>query len=144
MAFSPDGQLLASGSFHATVRVWDVCRATERRCFRGHGGRARSIDRCVHKPGGARTFRPIPAAHGLLPATGILKSAWDNSFEWLARQRLILLEAAGVDETADRPESSCQGRLSSNLDRGLTAGRAKFTLCVSFTPCHDSARRAAL
>jgi WD40 repeat protein len=36
VAFSPDGQMLASGSYDKTIKLWDVQSGQEVRTFRGH------------------------------------------------------------------------------------------------------------
>jgi WD40 repeat protein len=43
MAFSPDGKMLASGSFDQTVCLWDVQSGQVIRTLTGHGHRVRSV-----------------------------------------------------------------------------------------------------
>ena len=43
MAFSPDGQTLATWSFDKTIRLWDVGSGDLLRTLRGHTGRVDSI-----------------------------------------------------------------------------------------------------
>jgi WD40 repeat protein len=43
VAFSPDGQALASAGADATVRLWDVATGKECRVLRGHRGGVRSL-----------------------------------------------------------------------------------------------------
>jgi WD40 repeat protein/tetratricopeptide (TPR) repeat protein len=52
IAFSPDGQLLASGSSDQTVRIWVVATGAEQLCLRGHRSRVQCVafhpnGRCV-------------------------------------------------------------------------------------------------
>ena len=49
VAFSDDGQLLASGSNDNTVRIWDVASGQLIKALRGHGGRVRAV---AFAPGG--------------------------------------------------------------------------------------------
>ena len=44
VAFSPNGQLLASGSDDNTIRVWDTASGKPLRALRGHGNAVRSIE----------------------------------------------------------------------------------------------------
>jgi WD40 repeat protein len=43
VAFSPDGQLLASAGEDGTVRMWDVATGRELQTIRGHGSAVRSV-----------------------------------------------------------------------------------------------------
>jgi WD40 repeat protein len=43
VAFSPDGQALASGSWHSTVKLWDVASRTEIATLAGHEFSANSV-----------------------------------------------------------------------------------------------------
>ena len=49
VAFSPDGQALASGSTDGTVKVWDAVTGQERAGFEGHKGLVRA---CAFSPDG--------------------------------------------------------------------------------------------
>lgn len=52
VAFSPDGQLLASGSQDQTARLWDVSAAEERRVLQGHSGVNASVWGVAWSPDG--------------------------------------------------------------------------------------------
>jgi WD40 repeat protein len=43
VAFSPDGQMLATGSYDQTVKLWDVAAGRERIRLEGHGGEVRAV-----------------------------------------------------------------------------------------------------
>jgi len=43
VAFSPDGRLLASGSYDKTIRLWDVATGREVRTLEGHNGYVFSV-----------------------------------------------------------------------------------------------------
>ena len=43
MAFSPDGETLASGSYDTTVRLWDVATDTEKAVLTGPARRVNSV-----------------------------------------------------------------------------------------------------
>jgi len=43
VAFSPDGQILASGLSDGTIKLWDVATGTEIRTLRGHTGAVNSV-----------------------------------------------------------------------------------------------------
>ncbi len=43
LAFSPDGQTLASGSFDSTIKLWDVATGRERASVQGGGRRVYSL-----------------------------------------------------------------------------------------------------
>ncbi|VFN01706.1 MAG: WD domain-containing protein, G-beta repeat-containing protein [Candidatus Kentron sp. G] len=51
VAFSPDGSMLASGSFDNTVRLWDVATGREIARLTGHGSLVRSV---AFSPDGSR------------------------------------------------------------------------------------------
>jgi hypothetical protein len=51
LALSPDGRLLASGSWDRTIRLWDASRGEELRCLRGHGS---CVFRLAFSPDGGR------------------------------------------------------------------------------------------
>src|SRR5207248_7188585 len=44
VAFSPDGKLLASGSFSRPIHLWDVATGKEIRQFRGHEVKREIVD----------------------------------------------------------------------------------------------------
>jgi hypothetical protein len=51
VAFSPDGQRLASGSFDRTVKVWEAVSGQEARTLKGHTGTVRGV---AFSPDGSR------------------------------------------------------------------------------------------
>jgi WD40 repeat protein len=51
LAYSPDGKLLATGSYDTTVRIWEAASGREVRVLRGH---AKPVHRVAFRPGGAQ------------------------------------------------------------------------------------------
>ena len=51
LAFSPDGNTLASGTWHDTVRLWDVATATQKKALTNHRN---SISKVIFSPDGSK------------------------------------------------------------------------------------------
>lgn len=51
LAFSPDGNTLASGNWHDTVRLWDVATATQKKVLTNHRN---SISKVIFSPDGSK------------------------------------------------------------------------------------------
>ena len=49
-AFSADGTRLASASYDATIKVWDVATATCLFTLTGHGGAVNAVSYMVRRP----------------------------------------------------------------------------------------------
>ena len=54
VAFSPDGRLIASGSYDKTIKLWDVNTGEEIRTLKGHSGWVTSVTRDSKAPDSAR------------------------------------------------------------------------------------------
>ncbi|PHS06667.1 MAG: hypothetical protein COA78_14100 [Blastopirellula sp.] len=54
IAFSPDGSRLASGSYHDTIKLWDVQTGSELKTLTGHTGLISTIESIAFSPDGSR------------------------------------------------------------------------------------------
>ena len=84
MAFSPDGDSLATGSYDQTARIWDVRTGRQRHSLTGHHGAVMSV---AYSPDGAalatasvdQTIRLWNAVNGMHRLTLTGHKSWVNS-----------------------------------------------------------------
>src|SRR5438270_132517 len=73
VAYTPDGTLLASGSFDGTVKLWDVATGRERRTIEAHGNGVQCL---AVSPDGQTLATADRPPHGTPGVTGEVK-LWD-------------------------------------------------------------------
>ncbi|KAJ3538217.1 hypothetical protein NM208_g6003 [Fusarium decemcellulare] len=91
IAFSPDSQLLASGSFFGKVYIWDATLRTTQETFDGHGGFTTDL-------------ALSPDGHLLASASGETVQLWDT--ETCVRQRIFKDHTAVFEKVVFSPDNN--------------------------------------
>ncbi len=103
VAFSPDGNLIASGSWDETIKIWDVATRTLVRTLPGHTGNVMSV-----------AFSP----DGRLLASG----AWDETIRiWNARTGTLVRTLTGHTDHVQSVAFSPDGTLLASGSEDCTA-----------------------